>query len=216
MHRLAQIVRSSRSFGRVSAVLVLGGLTGALGLAACDMGSPYNGPEDTSNEARVACVGGPKFDPAGAKNVGNGHGGQFIGGQCRSSKDCASGCCALPCGICSGPGAQFQAGKKGCGFGDKKRAAPPAPPRVVAPAPDAAAAVVVVGGKGKQCVGGPKFDPAGDKNVGNGHGGQFIGGQCLSAKDCQSGCCAFPCGICSGPGAQFQAGKQGCGFGGAK
>jgi hypothetical protein len=62
------------------------------------------------------------------------------------------------------------------------------------------------------CVGGPKFDPAGDKNVGNGRGIQFIGGQCLSAKDCASGCCALPCGICSGPGAQFQAGKQGCGF----
>ena len=67
---------------------------------------------------------------------------------------------------------------------------------------------------GGQCVGGPKFDPAGVKNVGNGHGGQFIGGQCLSAKDCASGCCALPCGICSGPGAQFQAGKRGCGFGG--
>jgi hypothetical protein len=64
------------------------------------------------------------------------------------------------------------------------------------------------------CVGGPKFDPAGEKNVGNGVGRQFIGGQCLSAADCASGCCAFPCGICSGPGAQFQAGKQGCGFGG--
>jgi len=64
----------------------------------------------------TTCVGGPKFDPAGAKNVGNGHGGQFIGGQCLSSADCASGCCAKPCGICSGPGAQFQAGKLGCGF----------------------------------------------------------------------------------------------------
>jgi hypothetical protein len=70
------------------------------------------------------------------------------------------------------------------------------------------------GGNGGQCVGGPKFEPAGTKNVGNGHGGQFIGGQCLSAVDCASGCCALPCGICSGPGAQFQAGKQGCGFGG--
>jgi hypothetical protein len=70
------------------------------------------------------------------------------------------------------------------------------------------------GGNNGQCVGGPKFDPAGEKNVGNGHGGQFIGGQCLSAADCASGCCALPCGICSGPGAQFQAGKQGCGFGG--
>jgi hypothetical protein len=59
---------------------------------------------------------------------------------------------------------------------------------------------------------GPRFDPAGVKNVGNGRGLQFIGGQCLSAADCASGCCAKPCGICSGPGAQFQAGKQGCGF----
>ena len=70
------------------------------------------------------------------------------------------------------------------------------------------------GGNGGQCVGGPKFDPAGVKNVGNGHGQQFIGGQCLDTADCASGCCALPCGICSGPGAQFQAGKMGCGFGG--
>jgi hypothetical protein len=27
-------------------------------------------------------------------------------------------------------------------------------------------------------------------------------------------CPSFPCGICSGPGAQFQAGKQGCGSAG--
>jgi hypothetical protein len=59
---------------------------------------------------------------------------------------------------------------------------------------------------------GPIFDPAGTKNVGNGRGQQFIGGQCLDAADCASGCCAKPCGICSGPGAQFQNGKQGCGF----
>ena len=61
---------------------------------------------------------------------------------------------------------------------------------------------------------GPIFDPAGTKNVGNGRGEQFIGGQCLDTADCASGCCARPCGICSGPGAQFQNGKQGCGFGG--
>jgi hypothetical protein len=61
---------------------------------------------------------GPLFDPAGVPNVGNGEGEQFIGGQCLSAADCASGCCALPCGICSGPGAQFQNGKEGCGFGD--------------------------------------------------------------------------------------------------
>ena len=56
------------------------------------------------------------FDPAGTKNVGNGRGGQFITGQCLSNADCASGCCARPCGICSGPAASFQAGKQGCGF----------------------------------------------------------------------------------------------------
>lgn len=73
-------------------------------------------PADAGNNGQ--CVGGPKFDPAGEKNVGNGRGLQFIGGQCLSSADCASGCCANPCGICSGPGAQFQNGKQGCGFGD--------------------------------------------------------------------------------------------------
>ncbi|KAI1443006.1 hypothetical protein F5Y02DRAFT_420443 [Annulohypoxylon stygium] len=61
-------------------------------------------------------------DPAGAKNVGNGQGIQFIGGQCESSADCASTCCATVTGqnfgLCSGLGAQFQAGKAGCGFGD--------------------------------------------------------------------------------------------------
>lgn len=58
----------------------------------------------------------PAFDPAGAKNVGNAAGQQFIGGQCLSTADCASGCCANPCGICSGPDASFQNGKTGCGF----------------------------------------------------------------------------------------------------
>ncbi|KAI8963146.1 hypothetical protein F5Y11DRAFT_166694 [Daldinia sp. FL1419] len=61
-------------------------------------------------------------DPAGAQNVGNGQGGQFIGGECKSSADCASTCCAgvqgQNFGLCSGVGAQTQAGKTGCGFGD--------------------------------------------------------------------------------------------------
>jgi hypothetical protein len=163
---------------------------------------------DRSNAAAVGGqgVGGPKFDPAGAKNVGNAKGQQFIGGQCLSARDCASGCCALPCGICSGPGAQFQAGKQGCGF-VARGTIPPPPPTAPPPPPPATR-------DGGQCVGGPAFDPAGAKNVGNGVGVQFIGGQCLNAKDCASGCCALPCGICSGPGAQFQAGKLGCGFGG--
>jgi len=68
--------------------------------------------------------GGPAFDPAGVKNVGNGKGTQFIGGQCLSAADCASGCCAGPSGICSGVGAQTQAGKTGCGFSSTAPAAP--------------------------------------------------------------------------------------------
>lgn len=142
----------------------------------------------------------PPFDPNGAPHVGNGVGEQFITGQCLSDADCASGCCAFPTGICSGPGASFQQGKQGCGFGSG--AAPSSAPPAAAPAPVAAVA----------SAGGPAFDPAGVKNVGNGKGTQFIGGQCLNAADCASGCCAGPSGICSGPGAQTQAGKTGCGF----
>ncbi|KAJ6471133.1 hypothetical protein C8R47DRAFT_1054585 [Mycena vitilis] len=152
----------------------------------------------------AASAGGPAFDPAGAGNVGNAAGKQFIGGQCLSGADCGSGCCAGPSGICSGPGAQLQAGKTGCGFGGGA-AAPAAAPAAAAPA--AAPAVA-----GTNAAGGPPFDPSGVKNVGNGKGVQFIGGQCLSAADCGSGCCAGPSGICSGVGAQTQAGKTGCGF----
>ncbi|KAJ7169715.1 hypothetical protein C8R46DRAFT_1217371 [Mycena filopes] len=148
--------------------------------------------------------GGPKFDPAGTGNVGNGIGKQFIGGQCLSAADCGSGCCAGPSGICSGVGAQTQAGKTGCGFGGGAAAAPAAaPPAAAPPAPAAASSA---------SAGGPAFDPAGVPNVGNGAGKQFIGGQCLAAADCGSGCCAGPSGICSGVGAQTQAGKTGCGF----
>jgi hypothetical protein len=187
--------------------LVLSGLMVAMP-AGCDKSSGRDDQELVARAATQSCVGGPRFDPAGAKNVGNGRGQQFIGGQCLNAADCASGCCALPCGICSGPGAQSQAGKQGCGFGEAKAGAPEAVDMTPAPSADA--------GAGSVCVGGPRFDPAGAKNVGNGRGQQFIGGQCLKAADCASGCCAFPCGICSGPGAQFQAGKQGCGFGDAK
>jgi hypothetical protein len=120
MPRIARIMMVSKRFVRVSAFFLLGSLTVAAGLAGCDDGFPDRTTEEEEGEARLACVGGPKFDPAGEKNVGNGRGQQFIGGQCLSAADCASGCCALPCGICSGPGAQFQAGKKGCGFVAKR------------------------------------------------------------------------------------------------
>ncbi|KAL8916311.1 MAG: hypothetical protein Q9208_008578 [Pyrenodesmia sp. 3 TL-2023] len=150
----------------------------------------------------AAVLAVPPFDPSGAKNVGNGAGGQFVGGQCLSNADCGSACCANPTGICSGPGAQLQNGKTGCGFGGagnvaaEKIASPPA----------------TGSGAGAPANGGPPFDPAGVKNVGNGQAGQFVGGQCLSGADCGSGCCAGPSGICSGPGAQTQNGKTGCGF----
>lgn len=48
---------------------------------------------------------------------------QFIGGQCFNDANCVSGCCAKPSGICSGVGAQLQAGKQGCGFVSTKRMA---------------------------------------------------------------------------------------------
>ena len=161
-------------------------------------------------EALVALVAyaAPPFDPSGDKNVGNGAGGQFIGGQCLSNADCGSGCCANPTGICSGPGAQFQAGKTGCGFGSSGVA----PASTLAADPDAAPATSTA----VASAGGPPFDPNGAKNVGNGQGGQFITGQCLSNVDCASGCCAGPSGICSGPGASTQAGKTGCGFSSSK
>jgi len=156
----------------------------------------------------VAAV--PPFDPNGAPQVGNGVGTQFITGQCLSNADCASGCCALPTGICSGPGAAFQQGKEGCGFSSTAAApaaAAAAPPPAAAPAAATGTAVATLA-----TAGGPAFDPSGVKNVGNGVGAQFIGGQCLSAADCASTCCAGPSGICSGLGAQTQAGKTGCGF----
>jgi len=143
----------------------------------------------------LAVAQGPPFDPAGVPNVGNGQGKQFIGGQCLNAADCGSGCCAGPAGICSGPGASTQNGKTGCGFGGGSAAPPPAAPPATSSSGD-----------------GPPFDPAGAPHVGNGQGGQFIGGQCLSAADCASGCCAGPRGICSGPGASTQNGKTGCGF----
>jgi len=198
-------------------------------------------------------------DPAGEKNLGKGGGAQFIGGQCSSAADCASGCCAtLPrnggtIGVCSGVGAQFQAGKQGCGFGGgggnggagagnngggnnapsptpgnvMAAPIPSSPPITVRPAPaptlasDPTATTITQGGRVFTIIPSTlKVDPAGTANVGNGAGGQFIGGGCNSDEDCASGCCALvdadvttnAFGICSGKGANRQNGKQGCGF----
>jgi hypothetical protein len=150
-------------------------------------------------------------DPAGAKNVGNAAGGQFIGGACLSSADCASACCATlnGAGICSGVGAQFQAGKTGCGFGDGgAAAASPAAPAATSPAANNNAGTT---GTGTTAV---DTNAPGAQNVGTGNGQQFITGQCLSDADCASGCCAKPKGVCSAVAVAFDSGKQGCGFSG--
>lgn len=60
---------------------------------------------------------------AGASNVGNGAGGQFITGGCVADADCdaAIACCAdngQGVGVCSGIAAAEQNGKLGCGFAD--------------------------------------------------------------------------------------------------
>ncbi|KAI2612179.1 uncharacterized protein GGS25DRAFT_109347 [Hypoxylon fragiforme] len=59
---------------------------------------------------------------AGAKNVGQGNGEQFITGGCVSDADCSSACCAevqtTGLGVCSAEAASNQNGKLGCGFVD--------------------------------------------------------------------------------------------------
>lgn len=163
-------------------------------------------------------------DPAGAKNLGNGGGVQFIGGQCSSAADCASGCCAtLPrngatIGVCSGVGAQFQAGKQGCGFGGGGNGGAgagagagnngggsnnPTPGNVMAapaPSPPPVNVVPIRGPTTTTLADGSVFtiipsdlkvDPAGANNIGTNAGIQFIGGECLSDQDCASGCCAL-------------------------
>ncbi|WYZ46065.1 hypothetical protein EsH8_IX_000290 [Colletotrichum jinshuiense] len=152
-------------------------------------------------------------DPSGEKNIGNGQGVQFIGGACLNSKDCASACCATlsGAGICSGVGAQFQAGKQGCGFGDGGAAAAPAPPQG---AGQAAPSAESGAGSGSKAGAGSSGAP-GSSNVGAGNGQQFITGQCLSDADCASGCCAGPKGACAARAVAEENGKSGCGFGGA-
>ncbi|KAK6953134.1 Biotrophy-associated secreted protein 2 [Daldinia eschscholtzii] len=59
---------------------------------------------------------------AGAKDVGQGNGQQFITGGCTSDADCSSACCAqvetTGLGVCSAEAASLQNGKLGCGFVD--------------------------------------------------------------------------------------------------
>ncbi|CAI0644561.1 hypothetical protein CGCF415_v001982 [Colletotrichum fructicola] len=59
-----------------------------------------------------------------------------------------------------------------------------------------------------------KPNNAGASKVGKGDGSQFITGGCVSDADCSSACCANASGVgvCSAEAAQFQNGKNGCGF----
>lgn len=176
-------------------------------------------------------------DSSGEKNVGNGKGIQFIGGQCLGVADCASQCCAtLPkggttIGVCSGVGAQTQAGKQGCGF-ESGGASNQGGNTNNNNNNNAGGSCNNAGTQNNNNAGGTqnnagggtvkpstlKQDPAGAANVGNGQGKQFITGGCTSDADCASGCCALVntgaenFGICSGPLANTQNGKQGCGF----
>ncbi|KAI1659450.1 hypothetical protein F4813DRAFT_353022 [Daldinia decipiens] len=63
---------------------------------------------------------------AGAKNVGQANGQQFITGGCTSNADCSSACCAqvqtTGLGVCSAEAASLQNGKLGCGFVDPNSA----------------------------------------------------------------------------------------------
>ncbi|KAM0276942.1 hypothetical protein ACHAQH_006227 [Verticillium albo-atrum] len=141
-------------------------------------------------------------DPSGEKNIGNGNGVQFIGGACLSSADCASQCCAINGGnggVCSGLGAQFQAGKQGCGFGDGGQGGQqPQQPQDGQQQPEEMAQPPANNGT------------PGSQNVGTGNGQQFITGQCTSDADCASGCCGN--GLCAARAVAEEAGGPGCGF----
>ncbi|KAI1422506.1 hypothetical protein F5Y12DRAFT_612755 [Xylaria sp. FL1777] len=136
-------------------------------------------------------------DPAGANNVGNQNHGQFIGGQCINSNDCAQGtaCCATfgSIGLCSGLAADFQAGKTGCGFGDgDATATTPADPATTSSAGSDSDSDSSSGGGASSGSTVVVVQPgsAGAANVGAANGSQFITGQCTSDADCASTCCA--------------------------
>ncbi|KAL1874214.1 hypothetical protein VTK73DRAFT_541 [Phialemonium thermophilum] len=156
-------------------------------------------------------------DPAGAKNVGNGAGQQFITGACLSDADCASGCCARldGGGICSGPAVSFAQGKQGCGFTASGAAA--AAPSTSSDGSDNSESSTdngAVPSNAGSATGAVNSALPGAQNVGKGDGSQFITGQCFSDADCASGCCATlnGGGVCSAKAVAFDQGKQGCGF----
>ncbi|KAJ8077870.1 hypothetical protein AAF712_015509 [Marasmius tenuissimus] len=141
---------------------------------------------------------------------------QFITGPCSVDADCASGCCAFNSGKCAGAIIALTR-DGGCGRGDaQSNARAAAVLRGNCPGTNLKREVLdeIESRYGLETRSPLSPDPNGAKNLGNGKGGQFITGQCLSNADCASGCCAKldSIGICSGPLAADQQGKQGCGF----
>ncbi|TPX18707.1 uncharacterized protein E0L32_002564 [Thyridium curvatum] len=160
---------------------------------ATSAGSGTTPPPTTGGAAAAKPI---QVDSSGAKNVGNGAGKQFITGACLSNADCNSGCCASIIGgngangICSGTAVGNVAGKGGCGFsaaGGAGAGAATPPPATANPAKPGTNNNASAGSGTCAAV---NASAAGSANVGKGNGQQFITGQCQSAADCASGCCA--------------------------
>lgn len=153
---------------------------------------------------------GPQLnpDPAQTGRKGNGAGEQFIGGECVSSADCGSRCCAFlrDIGICSGPAASFQQGKNGCGFGDGVGGSPTTLPS----SPPAPTENPGTPGGGDEVAGCQAGD--GLQNCGKADGSQFITGVCLSRDDCASDCCQPSADGSKGTCAAKGATVRGCDF----
>lgn len=97
----------------------------AQGKQGCGFGGNGNGGGQEGQKNDNSNNGGGDDDgaagnEAGAENVGEGNGKQFITGQCLSDADCASGCCAGSEGsdtaACSAKAVANENGKTGCGF----------------------------------------------------------------------------------------------------
>ena len=162
-----------------------------MGLAACsaDVGSGENIEDETDGVSqdvdRNLCVGQPANTFQCLDDTRFEH---CIGNDSFVVNSCPAGLCATRTPSNQNPcvGRELAAQIDGVQPPAAGQAAPP-------PAQNNNTGGAVAGGGGNlQCspdgAPGPRFDPAGTKNVGNGRGIQFIGGQWLSASDCASGC----------------------------
>ncbi|KAI1625357.1 hypothetical protein EDD37DRAFT_383338 [Exophiala viscosa] len=115
---IAQTRDGGCGFGNTSpnnnaAQALTGGSGAATSAAAADSPTTTVAEASTPTESASTTI---NSSLAGAANVGNGAGKQFITGQCLSDADCASGCCGFNSGLCAGAIiAQTRDG--GCGFG---------------------------------------------------------------------------------------------------